>query len=150
MITDAWQGSARIDKHGYLHEPRNQRAARLRGDDRYQLLPGVHRIASLAKRWLLGTHQGSVGDGHLQSYLNEFAFRFNRRGSRSRGLVFYRVLQLAVAPPPRALQRPRRRPPSQDDPAGRADDARTPTNPRPPTRGAPLANERRFRTGQIR
>jgi hypothetical protein len=58
--------------------------------------PGVHRVASLAKRWLLGTHQGSVEDTHLQSYLNEFCFRFNRRRSRSRGLVFYRVLELAV------------------------------------------------------
>jgi hypothetical protein len=57
-------------------------------------------LASLAKRWLLGTHQGSVEDTHLQSYLNEFVFRFNRRTSRSRGLVFYRVLELAVAHQP--------------------------------------------------
>ena len=65
-----------------------------------KLLPGVHRVASLAKRWLLGTHQGSVEDTHLQSYLNEFCFRFNRRRSRSRGLVFYRVLELAVSHDP--------------------------------------------------
>ena len=56
----------------------------------------MHRVASLAKRWLLGTHQGSVDEAHLPSYLNEFVFRFNRRTSRSRGLVFYRVLELAV------------------------------------------------------
>ena len=55
---------------------------------------------SLAKRWLLGTHQGSVDDAHLASYLNEFVFRFNRRRSRSRGMVFYRVLELAVAHDP--------------------------------------------------
>ena len=60
----------------------------------------MHRVASLAKRWLLGTHQGSVEDAHLQSYLNEFCFRFNRRRSRSRGLVFYRVLELAVGHDP--------------------------------------------------
>jgi len=54
----------------------------------------------LAKRWLLGTHQGSVEEAHLQSYLNEFVFRFNRRRSRSRGMVFYRVLELAVAHTP--------------------------------------------------
>ncbi len=54
----------------------------------------------LAKRWLLGTHQGSVDDAHLQSYLNEFVFRFNRRRPGSRGLVFYRVLELAVAHDP--------------------------------------------------
>jgi len=65
-----------------------------------RLLPGVHRVASLAKRWLLGTHQGSVEPAHLQSYLNEFTFRFNRRRSRSRGMVFYRVLELAVGHAP--------------------------------------------------
>jgi hypothetical protein len=56
----------------------------------------VHKVASLAKRWLLGTHQGVVDTAHLPGYLNEFVFRFNRRKSRSRGLVFYRVLELAV------------------------------------------------------
>ena len=65
-----------------------------------ELLPGVHRVASLAKRRLLGTHQGSVDQAHLQSYHNEFAFRFNRWRFRSRGLVFYRVLELAVAHDP--------------------------------------------------
>ena len=57
-------------------------------------------MVSLAKRWLLGTHQGSVEPAHLASYLNEFVFRFNRRRSRSRGMVFYRVLKLAVAHDP--------------------------------------------------
>jgi hypothetical protein len=60
----------------------------------------VHRVASLAKRWLLGTHLGSVDESHLASYLNEFVFRFNRRRSRSRGMVFYRVLELAVGHEP--------------------------------------------------
>jgi transposase-like protein len=100
VITDGWPGYSGIDKLGYTHEPRSQRAARARGDDPGELLPAVHRVASLAKRWLLGTHQGSVEDTHLQSYLNEFVFRFNRRTSRSRGLVFYRVLELAVAHQP--------------------------------------------------
>ncbi len=57
----------------------------------------MHRVASLAKRWLLGTHQDSVDEAHLVGYLNEFAFRFNRRRSRSRGLVFYRVLRRRYA-----------------------------------------------------
>jgi transposase-like protein len=96
VITDGWQGYAGLGKLGYVHERRSQRAARARGEDPGKLLPAVHRVASLAKRWLLGTHQGSVEDAHLQSYLNEFCFRFNRRRSRSRGLVFYRVLELAV------------------------------------------------------
>ena len=60
----------------------------------------MHRVASLIKRWLLGTHQGSVEVAHLPSYRNEFVFRFNRRRSRSRGLVFSRVLELAVGHEP--------------------------------------------------
>jgi transposase-like protein len=66
----------------------------------HQTLTGVHRVASLLKRWLLGTHQGSVGHEHLDSYLDEYAFRFNRRASHSRGLLFYRLLEQAVVTPP--------------------------------------------------
>ena len=100
VITDAWQGYRGLDELGYLHNRRSQRAARAHGQDPGELLPAVHRVASLAKRWLLGTHQGSVEPAHLPSYLNEFVFRFNRRRSRSRGLVFYRILQLAIAHDP--------------------------------------------------
>jgi transposase-like protein/predicted RNA-binding Zn-ribbon protein involved in translation (DUF1610 family) len=118
VITDGWSGYQGIEKLGYGHEPRSQRAARARGEDPGRLLPAVHRVASLAKRWLLGTHQGSVDDAHLPSYLNEFVFRFNRRHSRSRGMVFYRVLELAVEHKPVrygdiiAGQRPRAVPPT--------------------------------------
>ncbi len=67
------------------------------GDPAHVAMPGVHRVASLLKRWILGTHQGSVSDEHLQAYLEDFTFRFNRCTSRSRGLVFYRLLeQIAV------------------------------------------------------
>jgi transposase-like protein len=100
VITDAWSGYSGLDKHGYVHEPRNQSAAEARGEDPGLLLPTVHRIASLTKRWLMGTHQGAVENSHLPAYLNEFVFRFNRRHSRSRGLLFYRALELAVAHPP--------------------------------------------------
>lgn len=100
VITDGWQGYHGLEKLGYGHEPRSQRAARARGEEPGKLLPAVHRVASLAKRWLLGTHQGSVDDAHLPSYLNEFVFRFNRRHSRSRGMVFFRVLELAVGHDP--------------------------------------------------
>jgi transposase-like protein len=96
VITDGWNGYSGIDKLGYGHERRSQRAAAARGEDVGALLPGVHRVASLAKRWHLGTHQGRVDDAHLQAYLDEFSFRFNRRRSASRGLVFYRLLKLAV------------------------------------------------------
>ena len=100
VITDGWQGYSGIERFGYTRDRRSQRAARARGEDPGELLPGVHRVASLAKRWLLGTHQGSVDEAHLQSYLDEFTFRFNRRRSSSRGMVFYRVLQLAVGHTP--------------------------------------------------
>ncbi len=100
VITDAWMGYHGLAGLGYAHRRRSQRAARARGEDPGALLPGVHRVASLAPRWLLGTHQGRVDDTHLQSYLNEFCFRFNRRRSRSRGLVFYRLLELAAGHDP--------------------------------------------------
>jgi hypothetical protein len=71
-------------------------------------MPAAHRVASLLKRWILGTHQGSVARTQMQFYLDEFVFRFNRRASRSRGLVFYRLLQhvLATPPTPKSLYRP--------------------------------------------
>lgn len=117
VITDGWASYGGLGALGYVHEPRSQRSARLRGEDATELLPGVHRVASLLKRWLLGTHQGSTSKVHLASYLNEFAFRFNRRRSRSRGMVFFRVLELAVGHDPVRYrdivvrQRPRKVPP---------------------------------------
>jgi transposase-like protein len=92
VITDGWPPYRPATEGLYAHEP-------IPGASRSEaskLLPGVHKVASLAKRWLLGTHQGAVDTAHLPGYLNEFVFRFNRRKSRSRGLVFYRVLELAV------------------------------------------------------
>jgi transposase-like protein len=133
VITDAWQGYRGLDRLGYRHERRGKRAARAAGEDPGQLLPAVHRVASLCKRWLLGTHQGSVDEAHLQAYLNEFVFRFNRRRSRSRGLLFYRVLELAAGHSPvryqdlLATSRPRTR--RQDAPAMRG---KPPSLERPP------------------
>lgn len=92
--TDGWTGYNRLAQSGYVHERTIMNSS---GDPAHVAMPGVHRIASLLKRWILGTHQGSVSDEHLQSYLEEFTFRFNRRTSRSRGLVFRRLLeQIAV------------------------------------------------------
>jgi hypothetical protein len=56
----------------------------------------AHRAISLLKRWLLGTHHGAVNHDRLQHYLDEFVFRFNRRTAKSRGLLFYRLLERAV------------------------------------------------------
>jgi len=96
VITDGWRAYPPATEGLYAHEPLPGAS----GTEASKLLPGVHKVASLAKRWLLGTHQGSVDEAHLPGYLNEFVFRFNRRRSRSRGLVFYRVIELAVAHDP--------------------------------------------------
>jgi len=137
LITDAWQGYSGISQLGYTHDPRSQRAARARGQDAALLLPAVHRVASLAKRWLLGTHQGAVDQAHLDSYLNEFVFRFNRRNSRSRGLVFYRVLELTVGHHPVryldivAGESPRKMPPTPPGTTGHPPSLDRPASDRP-------------------
>ena len=100
MAVLADRSSASLHPSVTVHQRRCQRAVRARGEDPGELLPAVHRVASLARRWLLGTHQGSVDEAHVPGYLNEFAFRFNRRRSASRGLVFYRLLELAAGHDP--------------------------------------------------
>lgn len=91
--TDFWRGYSGLEKYGYFHKKINISES---GDPAHVSLPGVHRIASLLKRWLLGTHQGSVSSKHLAYFLDEYTFRFNRRKSTSRGMLFYRLLQQAV------------------------------------------------------
>jgi transposase-like protein len=89
---------AYLGLEGYRHDRQVQR----RQPQGEHLLPRVHRVVSLLKRWLLGTHQGAIGQEHLDYYLDEFTFRFNRRKSASRGKLFYRLMQQAVqvAPAP--------------------------------------------------
>jgi len=93
--TDDWQGYCGLQALGY--ERQIIRPAAELGDN---LLGRAHQVASLLKRWLLGTHQGAVRSAHLDYYLDEFTFRFNRRTSGSRGLLFYRLMQQAVAMQP--------------------------------------------------
>ena len=95
--TDGWQGYAGLEAKGYQRE-----ITRLRGrrKEASKLMPRVHRVASLLKRWILGTHQGAVAPRHLPYYLDEFTFRFNRRRSKSRGKLFFRLMQQAVRTPP--------------------------------------------------
>ena len=137
VITDGWKGYEGLAKLGYSHDRRSQRATRAQGDDPHKLLPAVHRVASLTKRWLLGTHQGSVDDAHLPGYLDEFVFRFDRRTSRSRGMVFYRLLELAVAHAPVryedliASRRPRTGPPVPPRKRGRPPSLQRPRANRP-------------------
>ena len=98
--TDGWTGYNGVTAGGYKHEVAVENADELADI----VLPKCHLVISLLKRWILGTLQGNVGKDHLQDYLNEFTFRFNRRNAKSRGLLFYRLAQLAVgtAPNPRS------------------------------------------------
>lgn len=95
--TDGWLGYEGLDRQGYRHE-----ITFLLGQaaSPSQLMPHVHRVTSLLKRWLLGTHHGAATHEHLDYYLDEFTFRFNRRRSGSRGKLFFRLVQQAVAVDP--------------------------------------------------
>jgi transposase-like protein len=98
VITDGLAAYTGLDALGYRHRPvslagRPKPAA-------VQELPRVHRVAALLKRWLLGTHHGRIGPDHLEYYLDEFTFRFNRRRARSPGRLFYALLQQAVREDP--------------------------------------------------
>lgn len=97
VITDGWTAYPGLARHGYTHCPRVVSGS---GQTAATLLPRVHRVAALLKRWLLGIHQGAVSREHLDAYLDEFTFRFNRRTSRWRGKLFYRLVQQAVQVPP--------------------------------------------------
>lgn len=93
VVTDAWGAYGGLPDLGYRHRIYNIRQS---GRKAHDLLPRVHLVASLLKRWLLGTHQGAISREHLPYYLDEFTFRFNRRTSKARGLLFYRLLAQAV------------------------------------------------------
>ncbi len=115
LHTDGLLSYDRLEKYGYRHRITFVKGRR---ESASALLPRVHRVISLLKRWLLGTHQGAVSRAHLDYYLDEFTFRFNRRRSRHRGKLFYRLAQQAVAVEPapyaslikhvRSRKRPRR------------------------------------------
>lgn len=92
--TDGWLGYLPMEAAGYTHEVTFLKGQK---DSPSELMPRVHRVASLLKRWLMGTHQGAVTQEHLDYYLDEFTFRFNRRRSGNRGKLFYRLAQQAVA-----------------------------------------------------
>lgn len=91
VCTDDWNGYNQLSKLGYNHN-----VIRKASSVGKNLLPSVNIVISLLKRWLLGIHQGAVKMSHLDYYLDEFTFRFNRRTSRSRGKLFYRLVQQAA------------------------------------------------------
>jgi transposase-like protein len=98
--TDGWRGYQKVESLGYEHEViilKNKK------EEASELLPRVHLVISLVRRWLMGTHQGAVSHKHLDYYLDEFTFRFNRRKSLNRGKLFYRLIQQGVAIEPVTL-----------------------------------------------
>jgi transposase-like protein len=92
--TDGRKSYLSLPSDGFVHDRIVQKEHE---ESASELLPGVHLVASLLKRWRLGPHQGRVRREHLGCYLDEFTFRFNRRTSRHRGKLFYRLVQQAVA-----------------------------------------------------
>jgi len=97
IITDGWPSYSSLSGKGYTHTVHVQRKKK---PDDEEILPHAHLVISLLKRWLLGTHQGAVSDKHMQAYLEEYTFRFNRRKAAKRGLLFYRILEGAVISDP--------------------------------------------------
>ena len=94
VITDGWTGYRKLSQNvQYIHEIKVISGS---GQQAHELLPHVHMIDSLVKRWINGTHQGKISPKHLPYYLDEFAFRFNRKMSTYRGKLFYRLIQQAV------------------------------------------------------
>jgi transposase-like protein len=91
MHTDGWSGYNDLSNHGYAHQPSYNRSVKAA-----DTIPMPHLVAALLKRWLLGTHQGTINHKNLPYYLDEFTFRFNRRTSRSRGKLFHRLIQQAL------------------------------------------------------
>jgi transposase-like protein len=99
ITTGGWNGYLNISKKGFVHD---KKIINQSNETACELMPNVHKVISLVKRWLSGTHQGAVTPEHLQDYLNEFSFRFNRKLSNHRSKLFYRLMQEAVsrtAPP---------------------------------------------------
>lgn len=93
--TDGWKGYNGLIEKGYEHVVQREM-----GEVGEEMLPLAHRIASLMKRWMMGTYQGAVREQHLDYYLDEYTFRFNRRTSASRGKLFYRLVQQAMSVDP--------------------------------------------------
>ena len=92
IITDGWPSYNEIRQKGYNHKVQKSKM----NEEGDEVLPNVHRIASLLKRWLLGTHQSYVNKNKLEFYLDEYVFRYNRRTSTSRGLLFLRLIEQGV------------------------------------------------------
>lgn len=100
IVTDGFPSYSSLYENEYKHTVYVQKKTQTEDEK----LPHVHLISSLLKRWLLGTHQGAVSEKHIQAYLDEYTFRFNRRKAAKRGLLFYRLLEGAVVAKPIPLK----------------------------------------------
>ena len=96
IITDGWRSYNQLEELGYTHQIQTPKT----NEEGEEVLPNVHRIASLLKRWLLGTHQSYLNKNKMEYYLDEYVYRYNRRTSKSRGLLFLRLLEQAVIAKP--------------------------------------------------
>ena len=92
VVTDGWKGYNKLEEKGYTHHKVYQAKA----EHKESVLPGVHVVASLIKRLFLGTYPGRLEKKHLQRYLDEYSFRFNRRNTKHVGKRFYRIVQQTV------------------------------------------------------
>lgn len=102
IITDGWNGYSFLSKSKYYtHEVKTISGS---GKQAHELLPHVHMVDSLLKRWINGTYQGNVSPKHLSYYLDEYAFRFNRKMSTYRGKLFYRLIQQALSTTPKPFK----------------------------------------------
>lgn len=101
ILTDGWGGYNSLESCGFKHD---RVMLCNTGDPAHVSMSGVHRIAALLKRWFQSTHQGSVSGKHLDYYLDEYTFRFNRRASRSRGLLFHRLMEQAATTAPSSFR----------------------------------------------
>jgi len=101
IITDGWQGYSSLENSkNYQYVKKIISGS---NQDAHELLPHVHMVDSLVKRWINGTHQGRISQKHLEYYLDEYAFRFNRKLSKHRGKLFYRLIQQSVECTPKSL-----------------------------------------------
>jgi len=104
VITDGFVGFLHLEENGYRHKPYPPSERKDSNPEADSRLPRVHRVISLIKRWHLGTFQGRMSKKYSEAYLEEFVFRFNRRTSTSRGLLFLRVLQNGILLEPTTYQ----------------------------------------------
>jgi len=131
IITDGWSAYPKATRNRYTHQGTSVAASGLQA---HEVLPAVHRVFSLVKRWLMGTMQGSVSPEHVQAYFDEWVFRFNRRNARSRGLLFHTLLRQAVAGEPVTYKSLRKAGRTRPAPPPARGARQTPTQ---PGRGAP-------------